>query len=54
MGAGIGATNAAELAAGVRTVRDVLDEWLAELDPPEPDVDALRARFEAARTRLGS
>jgi prephenate dehydrogenase len=54
MGAGIGATNAAELAAGVRTVRDVLDEWLTELDPTEPDVDALRVRFEAARARLGS
>jgi prephenate dehydrogenase len=54
MGAGIGATNATELAAGVRTVRDVLDEWLAELEPSEPDVGALRARFEAARARLGS
>lgn len=54
MGAGIGATNPAELAAGVRTVRDALDEWLAALDTPEPDAEALRARFEAARARLGS
>ena len=54
MGAGIGTTNAAEVAAGVRAVRDVLDSWLSTLDAGEPDAAALRARFEAVRARLDS
>jgi prephenate dehydrogenase len=52
MGAGIGATNATELAAGLRAVRDALDGWLSLLDTPHPDSDVLMARFEAARARL--
>jgi prephenate dehydrogenase len=54
MGAGIGATNSGEIAAGVRAVRDALDAWLSALGAPEPDVEALRARFEAVRDRLAS
>jgi prephenate dehydrogenase len=52
MGAGIAATNAAPIAAGLREVRAVLDRWLAELERPDPDAEALRRRFEATRERL--
>ncbi len=58
MGAGIAATNAGPLAAAVRTVRDRLGDWLLllETDAGEgtPDEEALRARFAAARDRLGT
>ena len=53
MGAGIAATNAAAIAARLHDVRDVIDEWLAELEREGgPDADALLARFAAARGRL--
>jgi prephenate dehydrogenase len=56
MGAGIAATNAAALAARLRAYRDRLDAWIALLDAtgPDglPDEAAIRARLEAARTRL--
>lgn len=54
MGAGIAATNAEALAARLRTVRDVIDGWLRDLDVAAgPDTDAIRARLAAARDRLG-
>lgn len=57
MGAGIAATNAGPLAAGVRAVRERLDEWLLllETSPGDgpPDETALRERFAEARDRLG-
>ncbi len=50
MGAGIAATNASEIAARVRDLRDVLDGWLADLEREGgPDVDALRGRLDSAR-----
>lgn len=56
MGAGIAATNARPLAAGVRAVRERLDEWLRLLDAGAGDGPraeaALRERFTAARDRL--
>lgn len=53
MGAGILATNADAVAERLRWLRDSLDGWLAELERDGgPDVDSLRARFEAARARL--
>ena len=53
MGADILASNAAAVAALLRAYRDGIDDWLALLEAPGgPDVDALRARLEAARTRL--
>jgi prephenate dehydrogenase len=56
MGAGIAATNAAQVAAGVRAVRERLDEWLLLLEAGPgggpPDEAALRERFAAARDRL--
>jgi hypothetical protein len=56
MGAGIAATNARPLAAGVRAVRERLDEWLRLLDAGADDGPraeaALRERFTAARDRL--
>ena len=53
MGAGIAATNAEAIAARLRDVRAVLDEWLAELERDGgPDEEALLARFAAARQRL--
>jgi prephenate dehydrogenase len=57
MGAGIAATNAGPLAAGVRAIRDRLDEWIVLLEAGAghgpPDEAALRERFAAARDRLG-
>jgi prephenate dehydrogenase len=53
MGAGITATNARAIAARLRDVRDVIDEWLAELDRDGgPDAQALARRFTEARSRL--
>ena len=53
MGAGIAATNAPALAARLRDLQAVLDEWLALLEAPDgPDEPALRARLAAARARL--
>lgn len=54
MGAGIAATNAAEVAAGVRAVRAALDAWLSALERPEPDPGELAGRFETARRLLDS
>jgi prephenate dehydrogenase len=51
MGAGILATNAAEVAARLRDVRGVLDGWIADL---EGDSEALRARLTAARDAISS
>lgn len=53
MGAEILATNAPEVAARLRALRDRLDEWVALLeDPGVPDAAMLRARLESARERL--
>ena len=54
MGAGIAASNAAELAARIKQVRDVLDGWLADLDPAAggPDTRALERRLASARAVL--
>jgi prephenate dehydrogenase len=53
MGAGIVATNAAAVAARLRDVRAVLDEWIAALESKDgPDAEALKARFADARDRL--
>ena len=55
MGAGILATNSADVAAGIRAMRTALDAWLAELEGPEgPNADALQRRLEAARAILES
>jgi hypothetical protein len=47
MGAGIAASNATELAARLRRFRDVVDGWLADLDPSTggPDTRALERRL---------
>jgi prephenate dehydrogenase len=52
MSAGIAATNNDQLVQRVRAVRDVLDDWLTELDAGQPDPDRLRRRFAAARALL--
>lgn len=53
MGAGIAATNSVAVAARLRELQAVLDEWLVELESPDgPDVDRLLGRFAAARDRL--
>jgi prephenate dehydrogenase len=53
MGAAIAATNAAPLAARIRDLRAVLDEWLAELQRPDgPDEAAIAGRLAAARSAL--
>ena len=53
IGAGIAATNADELAGGVRRLRAVLDGWLEALESPAgPEVEALAARFREARRLL--
>jgi prephenate dehydrogenase len=53
MGASIAATNALALAARLRDVRSVLDEWLAALERRGgPDEAELRVRLQAARARL--
>jgi len=54
MGAGIAATNADLLAKRIRSLRDELDAWLADLERPGgPDPDQLAARFAAARRLAG-
>ncbi len=54
MAAGIAATNAAELAARLRVVVDVLERWRLALEAPGgPDPIALLAAFAAVRERLG-
>jgi prephenate dehydrogenase len=52
MGAGIGTTNAAEIAIGLRSLRSVLDEWIAALEAATPDAATLAARLGAVRERL--
>jgi prephenate dehydrogenase len=53
MATDIASTNADAIAVRVRSLRAVLDAWLAELERPGgPDPDRLRARFVAARERL--
>lgn len=52
MAAGIGATNAEEIAVGLRAVRGVVDEWIAALEAPGPDAVALAERFATVRERL--
>ncbi len=53
MSAGIAATNTAAIAERLREFRDLLDEWLAELERPDgPDPERLRERFAADRARL--
>ncbi len=52
MGAGILATNPAQVAAGLRGVRGALDAWIAALEVPEPDAGALEARLAAVRERV--
>ena len=50
MGTGIAATNAGEIAARLRDVREVMDAWIAALD--RPDTDGIRDRLTAARSVL--
>ena len=53
MGAGILATNGPAVAARLRDLRAVIDDWLAALERPGgPDEAALADRLEAARARL--
>jgi prephenate dehydrogenase len=53
MGAAIVATNAPALAARVRDLRTMLDEWLTELERPDgPDEAAVERRLRAARAML--
>lgn len=56
MGAGIAATNAAELARRLRALHIQLDHWLADLqetpDDPAATADRLRARLSAAKQTL--
>lgn len=53
MGASIAATNAPPLAARLRDLRLVLDDWLAALERPGgPDEAELHERLRAARARL--
>jgi len=53
MGAGILATNAPEVAAQVRALRDVLDRWLDVLEGDAPNADEIQDRLREARDRLG-
>lgn len=53
MGAGILATNAEEIAANVRALRDALDDWLAAIERDGgPDVEALERRLATVRASL--
>jgi prephenate dehydrogenase len=53
MGAQIASTNARQLADRVRTLRGVLDAWLAELERDGgPDEEAIARRLGAARDRI--
>src|SRR4029077_5396840 len=54
MGAGIAASNAAEIAARLRDVRAVTDGWLATLDREgAADTEAIRQRLASARGVVG-
>ena len=50
MGAGILATNAAAVAAGLRAVREALDAWIVALDAP--DAESIRGRLAAVKAEL--
>jgi prephenate dehydrogenase len=52
MSAGIAATNAAAIAAGLRELRLVIDAWIAMLEAGAGDTTPLAERFRAARDRL--
>jgi prephenate dehydrogenase len=53
MAVGIMTTNAPAVAARIRDLRAILDEWLVELEAePAPDPGRLARRFRAARDRL--
>ena len=52
MAGGIAVTNAAEVAAGLRRVRTVIEDWIVTLDEPDPDLEAIVDRLAAARRRL--
>ncbi|HEX5590012.1 MAG TPA: prephenate dehydrogenase/arogenate dehydrogenase family protein [Candidatus Limnocylindrales bacterium] len=53
MGAGIAATNADAIVAGLREVRAVLDSWIEALGrAPGPDADAVEERLRSVRDRL--
>jgi len=53
MGAGIAATNADLVAERLHRLRDVIDGWLADLEPPDgPDPERLAARLAHARALL--
>jgi prephenate dehydrogenase len=52
MGAGIAATNAPAMAAGLREVRAAIDSWIAALEAGDPEPALLLERFRAARVRL--
>jgi len=52
MAAGIAATNAVEIASGIRAVRVALDAWLHVLETPAPDAAELESRFQAVRDGL--
>jgi prephenate dehydrogenase len=51
MGVGILATNGPAVAARLRTLREVIDDWLAAIEGS--DQDDVRRRLEDARHRLG-
>lgn len=52
MGGGIAVTNAAEIVAGLRRVRTVLEAWIATLDGPDPELEAIVDRLAEAGRRL--
>jgi len=53
MGTGIAATNAPELAARLRAMRDMIEDWLRLLEAAEgPDEVAIRDRLASARAVL--
>ena len=52
MGAGIAATNAPAIVAGLRDVRDALDSWIVALQASGVAPEPLAERFRAARDRL--
>lgn len=52
MGAGILASNAAEVAPRLRALRAAIDAWIVELERGGPDPEGLRARLDAARAAI--
>lgn len=54
MGAGILATNGPAVAARLRALRAVLDDWLTALSDGAADPEILRQRLEAARRLAGA